>query len=153
MVKVSMTGNHVLSRSGEDKPESSQPTGFESKFGADRNTKNILEPLPVGVNKGDADKDASESLNEAEQDEVEQDGFDEVRGDSLVFDYEEFNEFNEYNELNDAQSLGVESNDEFDDAESDDGELDDTEGYVPVPMSEEQLAEQLSETRDYGDYE
>ena len=74
-----------------------------------------------------------------------------MRGDSLVFDYEEFNEFNEYNELNDAQSLGVESNDEFDDAESDDGELDDTEGYVPVPMSEEQLAEQLSETRDYGD--
>ena len=143
--------NNVLSRSGEDKPESSQPTGFESKFGADRNTKNILEPLPVVVNKGDADKDASESLNEAEQDEVEQDGFDEVTGDSLVFDYEEFNEFNEYNELNDAQSLGVESNDEFDDAESDDGELDDTEGYVPVPMSEEQLAEQLSETRDYGD--
>ena len=90
-------------------------------------------------------------------DGAEQDGYDELAGDSLVFDYNEFNEFNEDNELNaSCLSEGEASNNQFDaqslDAGSDD-ELGDAEGYVPTinVLSEEQLAEQLSEKRDNGD--
>ena len=60
--------------------------------------------------------------------------------------------------LNDAQSLGIQSNDGTDDdveVDHDDVEVDndnDVEGYVPLPMSEEQVSDQLSERRDNGDF-
>ena len=53
--------------------------------------------------------------------------------------------------LQDAQSMGVHTDDGGDD-DVEDGVDDEVEGYVPQPMSEEQVSEQLSDKRDRGDH-
>ena len=91
-----------------------------------------------------------------EQDEVDRDGFvqmnNEMLSDSNVSDDEVKHESDSSLVLNDAQSLGIRTDDDGDD-DADVDIDDDVEGYVPLPMSEEQVSDQLSEQRDSGDYE
>jgi hypothetical protein len=167
VIKADMKGNNMLLRNRGSKLKSSlkPPANVENVNDINEDAFERLDEQDedISVELAAQDEDASvrsvrsieldgyasESLDEqedVEQDEVEQ-KVDELQGDSLVSDYDRSNESNESNEsleLNDAQSLGLESDNDLDD---------DTEGYVPLPMSEEQAAEQLSEQRDNGDFE
>ena len=53
----------------------------------------------------------------------------------------------------DAQSLIGSDDDVDDDADADIDVDEDVEGYVPLPMNEEQVSDQLSEQTDNGDCE
>ena len=164
VIKADMKGNNMLLRNRGSKLKSSlkPPANVENVNDINEDASERLDEQDedISVDLAAQDEDASvrsvrsigldgyasESLDEqeeVEQDEVEQ-KVDELQGDSLVSDYDRSNESNESLELNDAQSLGVGSDNDLDD---------DTEGYVPLPMSEEQAAEQLSEQRDNGDFE
>jgi hypothetical protein len=161
VVKAGMKGNHMLLRNRGSKLKNSlKPpaiVGNVNDIDEDASERLVEQDEDVSENLVEQDEDASERSVEQdeyasesldEQEEVEQDEVEqkvgELQGDSLVSDYDRFNESNESLELHDAQSLGAGSDNDLDD---------DTEGYVPLPMSEEQLAEQLSEQRDNGDYE
>jgi hypothetical protein len=76
----------------------------------------------------------------------------EMLSDSNVSDDEVKHESDSSLVLNDAQSLGIRTDDDGDD-DADVDIDDDVEGYVPLPMSEEQVSDQLSEQRDSGDFE
>ena len=87
----------------------------------------------------DDDKEESEQMN------------DELLSESNVSDDELMNESDSSMVLQDAQSMGVHTDDGGDD-DVEDGVDDEVEGYVPQPMSEEQVSEQLSDKRDRGDH-
>jgi hypothetical protein len=94
------------------------------------------------------------SVNFDDQDMIDKEEFeemnDELLSESNVSDDELKHESDSSLVLQDAQSMGVQTDDGGDD-DVEDGVDDEVEGYVPQPMSEEQVSEQLSDKRDRGD--
>ena len=95
------------------------------------------------------------SVNFDGQDVIDRDEFEQVNNELLsesnVSDDELKHESDSSLVLHDAQSLGIQTDDDGDDDVEADID-DEVEGYVPLPMSEEQVSDQLSEQRDSGDF-
>ena len=155
--EAGMKDNHMMIR------KKSFRIGSVNDFVISNSESLLKQDKEAYVNVVDQDEDASESLNKQneatsessdEQDEVDRDMFvqtdNEMFSDSRVSDSEVRDDPNSSLVINDAQSLGAGS---YDDIDEDVDPDEDVEGYVPLPMSEEQVADQLSEQRDSGDYE